>query len=513
MNARKKANRLLSPHLLAIYQEIFYRLIISISLWFLCPSVSVAQVYQARTDLNVQSYPASIPCPGSSCAGGGALVGAGTVITPSDFNTAMVRATDANTATLSPSVSFISSIGGTAETNEFDTTDTRAYFGDVSGLLHFMSINPAVSPPATSVLYGNLDCGGPYISNFFFSFTQPQFGYASAHNAAGNVVICSVNVSSSTTQPTLTNGNIVQLFDLSNCVGTLANVRSFAVDDVTVSADDQTFLVMASDNGGSNTYDYLVVWNRTNGCRYWNTTTGAVSGAWGVNGTIDLVQRMYGHDARISKDGNWVLLTSVGNYLYMWNIFTTHGRNDVLTSGHTAIGYNHAVQNSTVPTQQSMEIFPVSTDASEAAQLWIGSQGPAAYTPCDNHIAWSNASVSDNTPVFTTSVTSQFAATHAWENEIDAFSTNGSGIVYRFGHTYSSTASQFFAVSQAIGSVSQDGKYFIWTTDWDGMLGNVNGASAACTIGKDCRADVFIMQLPIVSSTPLAPTNLRTSVN
>ncbi len=92
-----------------------------------------------------------------------------------------------------------------------------------------------------------------------------------------------------------------------------------------------------------------------------------------------------------------------------------------------------------------------------------------------------------------------FTATDTWDNEILGISTNGSGKVYRFAHTYVNPADTPFTQ----GSISQDGKYLLWTSDWNGELGKTDGVTTACTIGTNCALGVFLAVLPIISG----PTN------
>ena len=70
----------------------------------------------------------------------------------------------------------------------------------------------------------------------------------------------------------------------------------------------------------------------------------------------------------------------------------------------------------------------------------------------------------------------------------------GSGTVTRLAHTFGTGQSQRFTTKYAIGSVSQDGKFFLLSSDWMGTLGSESGAPT-CTIGTDCRGDVFVVEL------------------
>ena len=68
------------------------------------------------------------------------------------------------------------------------------------------------------------------------------------------------------------------------------------------------------------------------------------------------------------------------------------------------------------------------------------------------------------------------------------------GQTWRFAHTFDSSSSAFFSVANAIGSISQDGRFFAWASDWMGTLGSTSGASA-CTLNSNCRGDVFVVEL------------------
>jgi hypothetical protein len=96
--------------------------------------------------------------------------------------------------------------------------------------------------------------------------------------------------------------------------------------------------------------------------------------------------------------------------------------------------------------------------------------------------------------------------TNAWDNEILGVATDGSGTVYRFAHTYDTNQSSVFSAEDAIGDVSADGKYYFWTTDWDGMLGQYGGGANSCSVsGQTCRTDVFMALLSPGSVGPPPP--------
>jgi len=92
---------------------------------------------------------------------------------------------------------------------------------------------------------------------------------------------------------------------------------------ISVTKDDQRVL----DYTGGSAQDqdtYVYVYDRRLGCRWLNTQTGQVGGAWGPTGTYRGDKGWTIHNARISKNGNWARISpgSGGGPagLYFWNI-------------------------------------------------------------------------------------------------------------------------------------------------------------------------------------------------
>jgi hypothetical protein len=486
---------------------------------------AAAQTYRARTDVNPQAYPNPIPCPSSGgCAGGGALSGAGYYFTPSDFNTPILRVTDVHTYTSNSSKSFATDCGGSAEANLFDVTNTRFYICDGGAGVHVFSLDASITPPKTTLLYGSyvLDgCGGDgSAGNAFFSFKKPMFLYAAAWNQRKDPVICSYDVSETSSGPRLANGRIKQVVDLAECVPALAGVGTATyLGELTVSGDDQTFVAYPSSTNGQGSGIYVIVWNRSLGCRVWNTSTGAITGAYGgaPTGVISIPDRFTVHNVRLSKSGTYAKVTIQNctnnqcstSGVYTWQVaaltvLTIPIAGPYYGGGHQAIGYNYWVNNGGSPNSanQPFDIRP----ASGNMPTFIPALYPSGGNPSDGHWSWNNDNFSDTAPFLGTfSNGTTFPPSQAWNDEIVAFAPDGSAS-WRFAHTYASNQSQFFSAQYAIGNVSQDGSLYLWSTDWDGMLGNINGMTAACVIGMNCRADVFLAVLP-VSAGKLASEN------
>jgi hypothetical protein len=117
-------------------------------------------------------------------------------------------------------------------------------------------------------------------------------------------------------------------------------------------------------------------------------------------------------------------------------------------------------------------------------------------SPWDQHPSWNNQGNSDTLDFVIPTFCNNPCATpytHPLTNEI--YGKNpATGAIARFAHTYSADKSQTFEAAQGIGEVSQDGRFFMWTSDWMGTLGSTSGA-ATCAVGTDCRGDAFVVEL------------------
>ncbi len=74
-----------------------------------------------------------------------------------------------------------------------------------------------------------------------------------------------------------------------------------------------------------------------------------------------------------------------------------------------------------------------------------------------------------------------------WENEIVCVETDHKeSKVWRFAHTFSTAQNGFW--SSPRGNVSQDGRFYMFTSDWEDQFGTAGTAS-------QFRTDVFIVEL------------------
>jgi hypothetical protein len=472
-------------------------------------AVQAQMAFNASTSRAVVPYPGSIPCPASSCSGGGSLTGANFTLTPSDFNLPVTRVTD--NSTMSTANSFGWSYTGGDWPVPFDITDSRFTVYTTGNQAVPFQWNGATL--TATKLYGSSYTLTPQpLSTVGFSYTQSYVAYAIAVNGSSNPAIYSWNFTSTITAPTA-----VQIVDLSTCVGVLAGVGAKWNGELTVSQDDQTFSVSESTTSGqaSSGAIYVIVWNRTNGCRVWNTSTGAVTGAWGTTGTIGVADEFTLHDSQLGEGGTWINVTA-GTCLnngcaasplwktYLWNVatLTVDAWSDDSRCGHNVTGYNYSINQCSynAPYNASQWYKPLNTTPNVPPPTYtLNTAIPSGQNLPIDHSGWQADNSTDTNAFCGSTYNEQFSVINVYDNEILCHQTNypaGMNVVWRFAHTYATFQSANFDAEIALGASSADGKWYLWTTDWDGMLGNTSGSSNTCTIGTNCRNDVFIMALP-----------------
>ncbi len=410
--------------------------------------------------------------------------------------------------------------------------DDRLFVQDEGGGIAPLIWNGATQQATRMYISGNPSTNGWRMTSPnglpYWSYVQPYVAYTIEEASNNDPTLYSYDFTSTTSQPSR-----VALEDLANCASALSGVGYGTYAAPVVSGDDQTFGVAESSTSGQGSSGdvYVIVWNRITGCRMWDTATGVVTGSWGATGTVNIGDRFTIHNARLSKDGNWMrvdiavcnsggcLSPNDDSYIYLWQISTLNvsiqGEHSGITTaygGHYANGYTKQLNDGPQSGQPIQEISIRPFAAPGAVSPLLTNSYPVGGGG-DEHLSWTNVNSTETNPVLVTQSVGSFIPSQAWDNEVLAYATDGSGTVWRFAHTYATNQDSYnFPASAAIGAVSQDGKWFAWSTDWDGMLGATDSVTRVCAIGANCRADVFMMQLPI-QKTLLPPTNLKASID
>ena len=286
-------------------------------------------------------------------------------------------------------------------------------------------------------------------------------------------------------------------------------------------------------SGGQNTARYAVVYLPGSGCSYYDTFGGTVGGDWGSSGTVTISSGsdQYGdrfniHNARLSLNGQWLVLTegacdtNITNCggssvprVWFWQAGTTNveacdPQQSQICSGHWAVGYQDWTNNGDT-TMGAFEIRPMSSPGSWSE---LQSSYPSGIpTSLDQHQSWVDDNSGDTIPACDTTHVPSNTFVSAWENEVLCYATNGSGTVWRMGHTFTNpNDTTDFDGQWAIAGLSQDGNFMAVTSNWQDTLGSKSGGSS-CTANSNCRSDVFIYALLTAQqpANPQAPYNLQ----
>jgi len=171
-----------------------------------------------------------------------------------------------------------------------------------------------------------------------------------------------------------------------------------------------------------------------------------------------------------------------------WSLVTGADR---YSSGHQSLGNGKYVNGSgSVNGQDSRgAVVRNPNDLMNAAQYTFIMQPYATSGWYDGeHSSWFNASTNPNAPILFSryDVTAPPSAL-PWLGEIILAATDGSNTVWRFAHNHNG-GSTFYG--QAFAQISNDGRWALFSSYWDGTLGGSNGDFSLST-----RIDTFVVEL------------------
>jgi hypothetical protein len=460
-----------------------------------CVAPSQVTTYTAATDILVHNYsPLALPA-------------ANAPFTDPDFthslsggfcrssHTCMVRATDLSTAASlgqgqPPNVSFHTSSG--AVFNQWSTDDTHFIVSTSQGNRPvLMNFNPQT---------GAVTVGGLLPKGVGYGTGQPDFSWTEPTKVygynGGKPQIIEYDIATNT---------LTTLYDMTKCPGLNATGTGGGVDssyDVTNSGHDSRYATYV---GPQNTAPVAVIYDRGTGkCRWYNTATDSIGGDVAFPGGGKTCTNCFGkkgvgiHGAEISHDGKFLGLTVNGIGVLVWQIETTSvlACSTCYSEGHRAQGYNEIVispQKMNADWQLYADAAPnVVSSASAKLPPWL----PCLNQSCrgvDHHPTWPTNS-QQNSPVYAANfANANFAGgtldpTQPGVGEVNATAMDGSQTTWRFCHVRTNTGldnNLFWHTPR--GNVTKDGKFFMFTTNWDGTLGFDNGGHY--------RDDVVICEL------------------
>ena len=261
--------------------------------------------------------------------------------------------------------------------------------------------------------------------------------------------------------------------------------------------------------GGSQDNHFLAMWapiGNFGARKVLNTLTSTINGV-----PTNITLNFHLHSAFIDKSGRYVLLGPRGSDLgsprfaaqeYVWDTTTdtiTAVTTSMLSGGHGTAGYGTWINQDccTSSTYDGLQWqFRYLNDLHRTGDLISPVLQPKKVYIAD-HTSWHNSRPDALVPVISATYRSTIDTTpwRAWDDEIIAIDTTGGvgGVTYRFAHHRSDIRSDTdptvnYFWYQPIAAVSPDGRYAIFTSNWEKTLGRDSSEGTF-------RQDVFLVQL------------------
>jgi hypothetical protein len=419
--------------------------------------------YCAPTDRRVQPYPVNPPSLGP----------AGSVVKDPTFGSRIVRVTDAKADPQGKGRWF--STPSSAEQNPWNSSSTAFYVSTAGGQFVLYEFNPSDMAVRQQRVIKVPWQGEPQ-----FSYTNPDILYGVRSRDAAFQ------------QYNISTGQLETIHATSECMKSDTPGHS-----ITVSADDNR---MSTSIGPQQDRNYAVyVYDRKQGCRWFNTETGEIGGQWGPKGQISIPDRLKIHNERMSKSGKYIWIQrgggGPGRFWLLWEVETMNVVSCPLQcKSHQALGYSHGIGGSGFTHPMDLIMRPL--DRLEQTRHLVADLRPlnGARYWFDAHFSWNNVDANDSRPICMSTYRPDNPKTggppnvdNPWDNEILCVETDGKDSkIWRFAHTYSTAKNGFWSTPR--GNVSPDGRFFMFTSDWQNQLGPTPS-------GNGYRTDVFIVEL------------------
>ena len=510
--------------------------------------------YGARTDTSVVQPPTTAPNMGG-------LLGAGTCQWPADFNMAVCRITDAAFDPSKANFTLTTTASGSGNTVLWNTNSTLLSVQNEGARLYPVAFDP-VNLWATRLYPTNSSwaaADGFYLSSgsAAWSYSNPMVMYTLAGTQLQSYDFTGYNTGGSPPAST----TVFDFASSANCLGSGYTSTWNAFGEESKYPADQVFVAGMSNAGALDTGGDVVAYRVGSGCSHLNTLTGAVTGDWGLTGTVGIPDRFHVHSVKVSKDGQWAMvaqsacvvsptissiglssnvvtavLSSVGGLSvgmsidvtgvtpgsfnvndiplvsvnsgtktvtwtqtgantsgsggkvdncvsqlpYLWQIGTANLYYGCTPGGacggHWTDGTHHLVNANNSPFWQE-DIRTYGNNHGGTTILPGLPLSSCSVTQADVHSGWANVDFADTYPFFATTAafgtTAQTPGAYncAWVNEVLGISP-GSGTVSRFAHTEATGVNWNFDSQNAIGGVSQDGRFYAFTSDWQTNAGD-----------------------------------------
>jgi hypothetical protein len=441
---------------------------------------SAPSEYKATTDRDVHPKPA-LPKLGP----------AGTTIIDPTFGCRILRVTDGDTNPDFPGLSYMSP--PRTNHNPFNCDNSKFYVAAQVGgnvfLFNFDAKKFSASPMKDAR-------GGVAIAPLWsacFSHTDPNILYGTSPR--GRLIV----------EYNIATGASTALLDLDTIHPTDGSMHSLT--------GDRTDTFFATAFGGiQDSHPCEAVYNRkTKQCTVLDVKNSKVRKYGSADFEALNIQLGGGiHSSELSADGRYVEVTFMaraegggvtGAHL-IWDTKTGQVHKMPQDGGHSALGFGRFInQPGNGRDGYGWTIRPLD-DLEHPQQLLTPRAGEPTWG--DSHPSWNNARPDKSVPFVTECYLRDGSVKAAWDEEIVAVSTDGTDRVWRFCHHRSGAfETEFWNTPRA--SVSQDGGFAMFTSTWEGTLGDLfqppgparprNPAQPPGEAPTPTRRDVFIVKL------------------
>lgn len=381
-----------------------------------------------------------------------------------DFGSLMERVTDRTTNFKLPGTYIRTEASGKA--NEWSSDTSKFYVIGKGGQVLAFGFNPKTMAVAS---LPNATAGNallvPLRPGPTFSFVDPDLIYGTRFADPLSITTYRFSTNSVTT-----------VLDTRNCgvqppLGSGPSVVSD--DDVSLSFNDKRISI--SEGGASSgEHMFVIVYDKSLGCRWYNTETGQIGGQWGTKGNASVSVPYLVRHAYLSKNGQYAMIMENNFGWYLWNLSTLQVtpcpvRSPMECAGYGVLGFNSYVNGPAAFDDMQILKRPLKNVAS-FSNLYYPIPSPSNWGQ-QLHFTWSNVNTLDNTPVCGSSYGYDTDTDQPYAGEIFCVETDGlASTVWRFAHNRALYVEPYFQ-TQPIGNVSRDGRFYLFTSDWDGQLG------------------------------------------
>ena len=405
-----------------------------------------------------------------------------TVFNDPDFGSPMVRVTDQTTGFLQRGSYLRTAAQGVA--NEWSADGRKFYVVGAGNEELAFGFTP--STMAIRSLPGALPGRGlrvPLRAGSAFSFVDPDFLYGTTSRTP--LTITGYRFSTATSSTVL---------DTTTC-GTqpplIPGKKVVSDDDITLSTDDNR-VVISEGGAQSGKHMFVIVYDKKLGCRWYNTQTGQIGGQWGPAGSASIPDTYLIRHTTISGNGRYVRIQVNFFGSYFWDLDTLKvvpcGEKAGLECGGYGTMGNSSYVNAAGKIDQ-MNILVRPLDDVNAYRQLVYPLVPPFHFGQEKHFVWTNGYFDDTLPVCgsTYNYEGDTEIDAPFDGEIWCIETDGlASTVWRFAHNRAVWVAPFFN-TQPLGNMTRDGRWFLFTSTWDGQLGLDSKGHP--------RSDVWIVKL------------------